>query len=293
MEFAKAALGGISSRDMWDLYSAFDAAACQFVLATRCLHRSFTHEVADDIDDAINIPLPTDYLEVFTRNRANNLFFKYTDPDGGNHFVPFVPAETFFMDRDDPEIAPPSRFSVFGFSSPGKLQGTASTPARPMAGSVELVDWSASFITDQVSRRDEILNDRDGSIGVVESIPTETSVQAALFNGDTNDFAAEDDYLIIRQDRQLAIFDNILEPGSEVFIEYLSKPRPVFSLSASWDIPEFYHRYIASEGIYRFKMDYDYDPDRDMHLHHTYLEGVQLYREQIARQRIRKGPRTR
>lgn len=293
IDFAKSALGGISDHDYWDLFTALDSAACQFCLDTRCTTRTFNYTVPEGFDSGIDVPLPADFLEIFPRDQDNEFFIGYTNPDEDFSSAKFIPAEQFLLNGDDPEIGPPNHFSIHGLMSLGNLNGAASTPARPLAGSVELIDASATFITDEVSPRDEILNIRDDSLGIVEAVPTETSIPVALFNGDTNDFSAGDPYIINRQDRQLLMFDTILEVGASLSIEYVAKPRPVFSLSSSWNIPNTFHRAIAYEGVYRFKADFDFDLERDQHLHNFYLEAVRQHKEQIARRRILKGKRTR
>lgn len=120
-------------------------------------------------------------------------------------------------------------------SLPTPLCGTITTAGSVLGISVE--DAAATFITNGITGGLPICNGTDGSIGIVATVPTETTITTTtIFGGTDNEFQVGDTYCIGAVDGQVVTLtqvDGTNNPGQYIYDESTNTWIPLCPCGAS------------------------------------------------------------
>lgn len=269
------------------LYGYLDAAACDFVRATRCLTAATTITTAEG-QQAYD--LPPDFINLYMKNAADRYFIKYYD-GYEYHFPVRTTHEAIFAKNETENRDHPLTFAIVDRSTPASaITGTATAAGAKSGGQCTLTDSTKYFTTTNlVYPRDVVHNITDGSDGVVLSVTDNTHLVTALFGGKKNAWTLGDEYVIQRASgKQLLLDAPSATTGHTIFVPYVCMPSPVYSDYGSWRFPPMSCRAIAYEAAFLYqnrKGDY---PGADRH-HILFINEINRIRTETARGALRGG----
>lgn len=269
------------------LYGYLDAAAAEFVRATRCLTGSAT---ITTVASQQAYDLPPDFINLYMRNAADRHFVRYYDGTG-YHFPVLTTYEALFRANETAERACPARFCITDRTTPPAIISSTTTAAGAQsAGQCTLTDSTKLFTTTNlVYPRDIVHNATDASDGVVLTVTDATRLVTALFSGKKNAWGNGDAYVIQRASGKQILLDAPSESsGHTITVPYVCMPSPVFSDYGFWRFPPMSCRAIAFEAAFLYQNRKGNYPGADRH-HVLFLNEVNRIRTETARAALRGG----
>jgi len=208
-------------------YEFINSAAIEFVERTKCLKATQT---ITTVADQRGYTLNADFITLYLRDKANNLYLKYNDGSSSySDFIYWKDYADLILEDNIASVSKPSHFTIIDDSAlDSQVTGTCTSAGALSGGQATLTDSAADF--SDVSAGDIIHNTTDGSDGVVLSKTSSTVLVTALFGGTENDWDSSDAYIIQPQGRLQLQFDPPPSTASHsLTVYYIQRPQPVFS----------------------------------------------------------------
>lgn len=269
----------IDSRTTYDyLYDG----AKDFVVRTKCMTNEQTITTVASTSDYV---LNWNYLGLFFRQNERH-WIKYYN--GSSYtFIEYRSYDDIYYENDTTAVSIPSYFTIMDYRSLySQVTGTANADGAATGGKCTLTTAAATFTN--VTPGDIIHNTTDGSVGVVVTYTSTTSIAVCLFGGTNNDISNADAFVIQPKPRWRLIFSPPPSTaGHYAYVPYLEAPNPVYSDYDVYRIAFDYTEALANYAAWRYKFK-DKQFDYADNFYATYLKEVDKYISQTAKAKARK-----
>ena len=227
------------------------------------LNERITHLVDSEdlttVADQSFYDLRPDFMRLVDADHLGRDAIRWND-GSAFHRIPRNDFEHEWHNREYSEtsIAVPDSFSITPEDSPEDLEtGNSTTSAgAAVAGKCNLIDSTATFsTTDSIFPGDTVHNTTDGSMGVIISITSDTTLTTALFDGTDNDWSSSDNYIIQPQARyKLRLNPPTSASGDTITYRYLRRPQPVYSDYDHFNFPLQFQDALVYYAVGLYKM---------------------------------------
>ncbi len=194
--------------------------------------------------------LDPSFVDLSLEDSYNRKFIKHTY--GGNDtFLVGRDYASIIMENNSSTAAIADSFAIINSTDKGSLAGTATLAGTASNGECVLTDSTAPFAN--VSIGDAVYNTSDNSDGVVIDITSSSQIVCALFNGTTNQWTLNDDYVITLQPRLSVYLTPEPAASATLTIPYIKRPGPVYSPYRSYQLPFSYELPIVQYAAFLYK----------------------------------------
>jgi hypothetical protein len=207
------------------------------------------------VDGTQEYELPADFSGLHLQDSNGQYYIKVND--GTNDYTIFKKDYEFMYNLfDTTETNIPSYFAIKDCSAfNNRITGTASlTSASTTTNECTLTDTSSTTKFSVVSVGDTVHNITDTSHGVIIEKTSDTALVTCLFEGNNNDWTANDTYYIIPQGRMSIIFDKTsATSGYTIYVPYIQKPTPVYSLFKTYRFDNVFRFALVKYAAWLYK----------------------------------------
>jgi len=200
-----------------------------------------------------NYTLPADFQELYVMDNLNYYVLRINDGT----------SDTFFRWREFDKIYQDRVFFTGGQPIPNNFSIVDTTPTAQVTGAASMAGantygLSTLFVTpavfQNVSVGDIVHNITDGSDGLVTQVLSTFAVQTALWNGANDDWTGGDHFVITPQPRLAVVLDPMPSvSGYTVYVPYVSRPDPVYSLYQSYNFPVSWRYALTKYAAWMYK----------------------------------------
>jgi hypothetical protein len=236
----------IDSRNTYDyLYEA----ACDLNSKIHALTSSQTITTVDGTSEYV---LNSDFMGLYLKN-DNNFYVKLYDGTS-YYWVRYSDPDSIYYLNNTDEVAIPNQFTISDYQAlTTRITGAATADGTSTYGECTLTDTTSPPFTD-VTVGDMVHNITDGSHGVVISITSTSAIITSLFDGTNNDWTSGDTYMVVPKGRMMLTLDPIPSTSAySVYVEYLQKPEPVFSLYKTYRFDNTWRFALAKYAAWLYK----------------------------------------
>ena len=233
-------------------YDFLYEAACEFVRRTYSLRAS---QGIATVANQAEYDLGTDFFFLYWKDDWNRFIVKFNDGNA-DYYPTFREYEVIARSGNTTSTPVPSNFTVTDQSTPrSTISGTTTSAGSLTYGESSLVCSTANFTSSTISVGDEVQNRTDGSAGVILAITGATTLETALFDGNSNQWSSGDDYIIYPQPRKQIILDPAPSTSSmTITVKYVQKPiPPVFSEQRAYRIENVYAGALVKYAAWLYK----------------------------------------
>jgi hypothetical protein len=200
-----------------------------------------------------NYHLPYDFQELYMYDSFNYHTIRINN-GSGDTFVRWKNFNAIYQDRPFFSGSQPiaNDFSIVDADALTNITGIATSNGADSNGESILTDSLAPFAN--VSVGDIVHNITDSSDGMVIGLISTSQIRTGIYDGTTNDWAINDSYVIVPQHR----LDIVLNPapsvsGYTVYVPYISRPDPVYSLFAKYNFPNMWRYVLTKYAAWMYK----------------------------------------
>ncbi len=205
--------------------------------------------------------LPANYMRLIREDSIGRKIIRYvadTDEDEEvNYYLPMIDDDVRFRDAtyEVTSQAVPDSFSIqYDDAEDTQVTGTETTGGSLVAGKATLIDSTAPFA--DVEAGDTVHNTDDGAMGVVLSKTSTSQLITAMFGGTNNFWTSADAYVIQPQAKyKMTITPPPSIADETITVEYLRRPKPVYSDYDSFQFPIQYQDALVfyAVGFYKYR----------------------------------------
>jgi len=231
-------------------YDAIYNAAVEFCRRTQIYKSSQT---ITTVADQAAYDLNPDFLSLYLKNDRNEFALKLYDGSAYN-WIKFRDYDGIYLANETESVALPYNFAIRTKETLyTTLTGTATSAGALSNGEATLTDSAAPFTDVKVG--DFVHNTTDGAHGIVISVTSTSALVTAMFGGTENDWDSSDAYIVMSQGRkQLYLDPPPSTAGYSVYIPYVQKPEPVYSLYRAYRLDRQYQMAIIMYAAWLYKM---------------------------------------
>jgi hypothetical protein len=169
-------------------------------------------------------------MGLYLKDKSNRLILPYNDGASSySDFIYWKDYEDVIVDNNIDSVSNPTHYTIIDDGTlDSQATGTCTSAGALLGGQATLTDSSGDF--SDVSAGDTVHNTTDGSMGIVLSKTSSTSLVTALFGGTDNDWDSSDAYVIQPQGRlQIKLDPPPSTAGHTLTAHYVQRPAPVYS----------------------------------------------------------------
>ncbi len=208
------------------------------------------------VADQADYTLPANYQRLIRVDGKGRHLIRYND-GVTFHYLPQKDDDVRFRNKpfSVTSVTIPDSFSIqYDDIEDTQVTGTETTGGSLVAGKATLIDSTAPFAN--VEAGDTVHNTTDSAMGVVLSKTSSSQLITALFDGTNNFWTSADAYVIQPQAKyKLTLNAPPSTVGHTVTVEYLRRPKPVYSDYDVFQFPVQYQDTLVfyAVGFYKYR----------------------------------------